>query len=544
MSAISQVALAAVDAPRPRVEPSPWRPLQYFTIYRILLATVMLVLMLTGQTPRVAGPMDVDLFRQATVAYLVFSGVAAIAAFTRRPQLDVQIVLPVIVDIAALTIMLHASGGVTGGFGILLLVAVAGGSILAQGRMALVFAALASLAVLGQQLYIASEFGSRLTNYPYAGLLGATLFVTAFLAYSSARRIRASEALAARREVDIANLAQLNEHIIARMQSGILVVDATETIRLMNQSARELLGVGDELRSEKIRSALPELGQLLDVWKADSLISSHLVRPRANEIDLVASFAAVGEAAGGGILVFLEDNSALLQRAQQLKLASLGRLAASIAHEIRNPLSAVNHAAQLLAEAPTLDSSDVRLIHIIQANSKRMNEIVENVLALGRGKPAEPQSVVLLSWLNEFAAEIRSHLGMSEDRVECSVEPQTLRVKVDPVQLRQIVWNLCENAMQHAGAAGIISLCGRVSEQTMRPYLEVRDNGPGIAPDVQEHLFEPFFTTRSGGTGLGLYIGKELCEGNKATLNHMPTEEGCCFRVSFPDPRRQSVIHP
>lgn len=519
-----------------------WKPLRYFIIYRLTLAGLLVVLYFWGVTPLPVGYYDTELFRNAAVGYLLFAIVAATAGQLRTPAFDAQVMIQVFADIIAITLLMHASGGVSSGFGMLLLVAIAGGSVLTRGRIAILFAAMASIAVLSQQIFVWLTSPFPVTHYTHAGILGASLFATAYLAHLSARRIRMSEALAARREVDLANLSQLNEHIISRMQSGILVVDANNRVRLVNESARHMLGLKAHDEGARIEIIVPKLAGLLQTWRGDRSRPSHLFQHDSTQMKLICSFAGIGQGAADGVLMFLEDASALTQQAQQLKLASLGRMAASIAHEIRNPLGAISHAGQLLSESSRLKEGDRRLTEMIRENSIRMNAIIENVLRISRGKPAKPQLLELKPWLEEFAQTFTQASGISKDGFEVSVEPEVIRVKVDPSQLHQVVWNLCENGLNHSNGAPCIQLSARISASTERPYLDIRDNGDGIPEGEQEHIFEPFFTTRDDGSGLGLYIARELCEGNQAALNYVPCEEGACFRISFSDPRREGVV--
>ena len=254
---------------------------------------------------------------------------------------------------------------------------------------------------------------------------------------------------------------------------------------------------------------------------------------------LICSFAGIGENARDGVLVFLEDAAALTQQAQQLKLASLGRMAASIAHEIRNPLGAISHAGQLLSESNNLDGSEQRLTEMIRENSIRMNVIIENVLQLSRRKPAEPKILALHSWLHEFTLNFADGNQIRPDSIRVSVEPGDLQVRADPSHLYQVVWNLCENGLRHCNGEPVITIEAGISSGTQRPFLDVRDNGDGISVERVEQIFEPFYTTRADGSGLGLYIARELCEGNKATLDYVPGEKGACFRISFSGLQRE-----
>ena len=524
-------------APKPA-----WQALLYFSAYRVLLAGLLISLVILGASPRVLGGLDFGLFTLVCGAYFGFGVLTAAASYWQWPRFRVQIVTQVVVDILALTILMHASGGVTSGFGLLLVVAIAGGSILTEGRIAILFAAVASIAVLGQQLYLWHLNPWTFTNYPHAGMLGAAFFATAYIAYISARRIRTSEALAARREVDLANLAQLNEHIIQRMQSGIVIVDADERVRMVNRSAERLLGLTGPSEGRTLRVLAPELDSLLCRWQDDMGQSTYMMEAAAARLTLQSSFAALGPAASQGTLVFLEDASAMNQRAQELKLASLGRLAGSIAHEIRNPLSAVSHANQLLGESENLDRGDQRLLRIIRDNAERMNTIVENVLQLGRGKAAVPQKFELGPWMEAFVAEFIANSSAQADQLRVSLSQDLREVRFDPSQLHQVVWNLCENGLRHAGSPPLLEVRAGVALETHRPYLEIVDNGDGISASMREQVFEPFFTTRVDGTGLGLYVARELCEGNQASLTLLNNNSGCCFRITFADPRRRGAL--
>ena len=519
-----------------------WRPLHYFNAYRLLLAGLFLGLVVWGDAPRPLGESNIGLFRAAALFYLLFGLSSAVAGRLRRPDFDTQVVLQIYVDIFTISIFMHASGGVSSGFGVLLVVAIAGGSILSGGGVALLFAATSALAVLGQQYYGWATGLFATASFAHVGMLAAAFFASAYLTYISARRIRISEELAAEREVDLANLAQLNEHIIRRMQAGILAIDSQGHIRLMNRSAQRLLGVSRESGGKQLNHVLRDLAELMQEWREDISRATHIFRPEGTETKVTASFAAIGAQASDGVLVFLEDASGLAQRAQQLKLAGLGRLAASIAHEIRNPLGAISHAGQLLSESTNLDKSDRRLNHMILDNAERMNAIIEDVLQLSRGKPAEPETVALASWLDGFVADFVTTNVAASDAISVRVEPPDLEVRFDPNQLRQVIWNLCENGLRHSNSDPGLELNAGLGEKTLRPYLEVQDHGEGIPVEVEEQIFEPFYTTRVDGTGLGLYLARELCEGNQASLNLMRGQGGGRFRVTFSHPGRQDVL--
>ena len=228
-------------------------------------------------------------------------------------------------------------------------------------------------------------------------------------------------------------------------------------------------------------------------------------------------------------------------RVQQSKLASLGRLSASIAHEIRNPVGAMSHAAQLLGESAALSEDDIRLTEIIQTHSSRVSHIIDNVLQLSRRESSRPERLPLKSWLDEFADEFVRTLELQEGEFSIAEIAPDIEARIDKGHLHQVLWNLCDNAVKYASETGGILVeiqAGRM-RGVGRPYIEVLDCGLGIDPAMADKIFEPFFTARSGGTGLGLYISRELCELNRATLVYLDRPGGgSIFRIVFADPDR------
>ena len=231
----------------------------------------------------------------------------------------------------------------------------------------------------------------------------------------------------------------------------------------------------------------------------------------------------------------------MAERVQQSKLAALGRLSASIAHEIRNPVGAMSHAGQLLAESPNVSAGDRRLTDIIRSNSERVSTIINNVLQLSRRESTEPTRLTLGDWLKEFLAEFSETMQVSLDEIGVHDASGELEVRFDPSHLHQVVWNLCDNAIKYGELRDGIKAQIRLSRlsPSYRPYLEVADRGSGIEPQAADRIFEPFFTGRKGGTGLGLFIARELCQLNRAVLLYEPRlGGGSIFRVVFSDPQR------
>ncbi len=324
------------------------------------------------------------------------------------------------------------------------------------------------------------------------------------------------------------------------MRTGIIVVDADDRPRVLNQSARSLLGLADH---DGTAPALPQpLLDRLQAWRADTRVRTGPFDIAPTTPEIRANFSAVRpERPDADIIVFLEDTVEIQQQAQQLKLAALGRLSASIAHEIRNPLGAISHAGQLLSESRNLDKGDTRLTDIINMQSKRMNGVIEDVLELSRRKPPQPSRINLRTWLDEFVTQFRQSIEDPAD-IYVNVQPNTTEVRVDPGHLTQALTNLALNGLRYSKertGEATLSIEGGIDPTTDRPYLNVIDSGPGVPRDQVDNLFEPFFTTERTGTGLGLYLTRELCEANQARVTYTRDQRGgSCFRITFAHPDR------
>lgn len=504
-----------------------WRPLRVLSYYRLAVAAVLLLIFLgTYHTDRALAESP-SLFLGTTLGYLIFGLLALALIWRRRPSYTPQVHLQVILDLLAFEVLIYASGSVGNGLGVLMVVALAGASLLLSTRTASFYASLAVVLLLGQQVWSHLLHGAPLVGYSQVGALGVGLLATAVAGSLLARRAQESQQLADRRRQDIDELRSLNTLIVQQLQAGVIVLDAAGGIRSINQSGWRLLGQPPQTIGLGLDRISRGLHKALNRWrsKADAeqevSVAGHEVR---------VQFRPVGD----GCIVFLEDLTALKGRVQQEKLASLGRLTASIAHEIRNPLSAIRHAAQLLEEVETLDEADRRLTEIVRNQSDRLNSVVNSVLQLSRRQQPDRQRLRLQPWLAWYVTELR-RMDPGVGQIELAVEPPSLEIGFDPNHLQQVVGNLVSNARSHSGLAPselVLRFQGLVDE-TGRPALEISDNGRGVSAEQAGQLFEPFFTTAAHGTGLGLYLCRELCELNLASLRHVATDTGACFRLSF-----------
>ena len=252
----------------------------------------------------------------------------------------------------------------------------------------------------------------RRSDFASAGIIGALIFIVTLGVGPLARNLRESEERVRQREVDVANLAELNQYIVQHLRESILVVDANDTIRLINESAAMLLQGASTSRERRWRS-LAASADLLDTWRrrADDWQLSTLTMLASDGGSLVQPhFVSLDSSGKGPTLVFLEDTTLIAERVQQSKLAALGRLSASIAHEIRNPVGAMSHAGQLLAESPALSPQERRLTDIITKNGERVSTIINNVLQLSRRDQTRPERIELNAWLGGFPGGVQPDL--------------------------------------------------------------------------------------------------------------------------------------
>jgi two-component system sensor histidine kinase PilS (NtrC family) len=521
-----------------------WRVMGLTNLYRLLVASGLFIVALfpTGQEVlSILQPQHMLL----TCTLWIIAGLG-LMAMRRLPVAELRWLTRThaVVDSIAIGFVLWSADGVSSGLGILLLLPIGAMAALSTNRDAFFIAAVATMAVLLQQLVVNTH--STDAVYLSAGMLGIVLFITALSVRLLTNRLTESEALVRRQEIDLANLAQLSQYIVQHLRESILVVDEQDRIRLINESAAQMLGDVVAIPGALLGEVSPRLLFLLTGWRQHGQTNRDSSFVAADGSRLIQPhFARLGSLQPTPVLVFLEDPAALAAKVQQTKLAALGQLSAGIAHEIRNPIGAMSHAGQLLAESPAISAQDRRLTQIIVENAARVSRIVSNVLEMSRRGNFQPERIDLPSWLHDFQAEFCATMQLPEGALRVLSPPQSeahLTINVDPSQLRQVVWNLCQNAITHGKPAdGDIDVrlrYGRLGSNG-RPFLEVVDRGPGISHEDSEHAFEPFFTRTAQGTGLGLFLARELAQTNGATLLlESPPEGGTVFRLVFSDPSR------
>ncbi|MBV1911419.1 MAG: hypothetical protein KUG78_19155 [Kangiellaceae bacterium] len=517
-----------------RVAITSWRALQIFSAYRILLSVTFVIIVLAQPTASFIGSAEKNLFEAVSIMYLSFSIISQIATYHRK-HFDLQLQLSVLTDIFLIALLMHASGGVNSGLGMLIAVSTFAATILLNRPSALGYPVLASIVVVSEEFYSIAINLRVETSISQTGILTVTYLCTGLMAFYLSRRIKESEITAEQSIQGLASMEKLNEEIIQYMSTGVIVIDNYQNIRLINRSAWVHLGMPESTQSKKLEQIATPLARQLKLWKTKKFYRPKPFQNTATGPNLLPKFSPIGDTKESAI-IFLDDTSVLNQQAQNLKLASLGRLTASIAHEIRNPLGALSHAAQLLKESDALDAPNLELVQMVENNASRVNGIIENIMQLSVRKSAQVKEVNL----NRYLANLKNEYLLDKPKnylVHLRATSDDIHVLFDYTQLRQIITNLLDNGIRYSelntGEASI-TLMIATEPQNNTPFLDVVDKGEGIAPDVAEKIFEPFFTTTTSGTGLGLYLSRELCEANRARLDHIPlTAGGSCFRISF-----------
>ncbi len=527
-----------------------WRTLLTFSITRIVIAVLLMVYLSVSMRHVSLQSPDVDAWRIAG-AYLglAFIFVVLVVRYPRRYYL--QLIIQLNVDLFVVSTLYAMVGGARSGLAILYLFPLAGGAILAPLTLALFFASVATLFLLIDSSYRSLTLNSDSSLFE-AGLYGAAFLAAAFVINQLAAKLVRQEALANRRGINLEVQEAINRLVIADMGDGILVVGSGGEIYTANPAAEQMLGlripyheplrrltdlhtlapIADAFFVWLLRAPNedhePEQAKLVTVKPGDDFYYANSARALRRElvIHLKLRFAKV-DAVGlhfDRTVIFLQDVTEIENQAQQLKLASMGRLTASIAHEVRNPLAAIAHAAALLKEEDSTPAQS-RLLKIVGDNVERLDRIIKDILDLSRKAHSHHEALALAPFFAETIGEFCLANQLAEDVIQV-LGMDDCRVWFDPLHLREVIVNLLTNALRYAsarpGSIRIFALVGLAH----RLELHVQDDGPGMSQEVRAHLFEPFYTTSNKGTGLGLYLARELCLNNGGMIDYEYRIEG------------------
>jgi len=503
-----------------------WKSLRYFNLYRFAVASLLFFsALLYPSALLVLTPQQGLLHLLLASAYLVSTALTVILAYRHRQHASMQLTASVMVDVVVVTWLIHVGGGLGSGLGSMLLVTLAGAGLVGQGRLVLFYAAMATLAVLFEQSYRATlhnDFDAA--GFFHTGIFCAGFFAVAVSARLLARRVITNEVLARQRGVDLNNQTVISQRVIEEMQDGVLVLSRTGQVRQSNPRARQLLALHG---GSEVSECSTELMQGFVDWCRDPGDEDALVSVPASGMQLRARFVGTASTEND-VLVFLEDIGRLQEQARQIKLAALGRLTANIAHGIRNPLSAISHAGELLREERRGELYE-RLLRIVLDNTQRLERIVNDILELGRRDRSYRERIDLREVLPSFIEEYRVKENLPAEVVGLEISG-VATLCFDRSHFHRVLWNLMGNALRHSQRAAN-SICLLVCDAPADGQLELHviDDGQGVDDTCREQIFEPFFTTHHRGTGLGLYIARELCEANGAQLELQKSGPGADF---------------
>lgn len=523
------VMLSMAGAGSERFSEAHWKSLRYFNLYRFAVAALLFFPALLYPTafPILSPHQSLQHLVLAAV-YLLSTAMSVIVAYCHRRHSNMQLTASVLVDVLIMTLLIGVGGGLGSGLGSMLLVTLAGAGLVGQGRLVLFYAATATLAVLLEQSYRALQHDLDAAGFFHAGVLSAGFFAVAVSARLLARRVIANEELARQRGIDLSNQTLVSQRAIEEMQDGVLVLRNDRRVRQSNPRARQLLALRDA-NEILLAECSPELEQGFVDWGQGGSEAAVLVRVPASGAQLRARFVRT-ESTESDVLVFLEDMGRLREQAQQLKLAALGRLTANIAHEIRNPLSAISHAGELLREERRGEMHE-RLLRIVRDNTQRLERIVTDVLELGRRDRIYSELINLREALPPVVEEHLVNERLPADVVRIEVSGPAV-LCFDRSHFHQVLSNLLGNALRHSQrTAGSVRLVVCPATSDVQVELHVIDDGEGVGAACREQIFEPFFTTHNRGTGLGLYIARELCDANGAQLELQWSGLGADFRL-------------
>ena len=553
-----------------------------YSSYRFIVSLFSMLLVYI--TVRADGSASLPSFLQQTVLsfYVLLSLILLGLFYTVGKNMRRQLAFGLALDVIILSLLLYTAGAPDLQLTMLYMVVVAASFMLLHASQALIITLLAIIFVIYQQFFYAIANSMSLANLGDALLMSASFLAVGGLSWSISQRLVQLEKVAAIHVKEVERLNVINKEVITQMANGVIVIDGQDVV-LANLAAHQLLSIpnhsllvptdtaigaikpSSDIRkhalSEKDTKPLSDFQQQLrkqhrQLFDACLSIATGQSRTFVYELPAVANTSVVGKLRVEIIplkddskLIILEDLRREQASAQQLKLASLGQLTASIAHEIRNPLAAISQASQLLIEDvlesemaadkittnPNNDrlnseiASNHELYKMIFAQTKRVNRIIEDVLKLSRQQTANQQTIILADWMPKFL----DNYFQSHD-VFLHVNTNNT-VSFDTHQLEQVLINLINNGLRHSSYVhphAFVEIEIYCADNEV--IIDVLDDGAGVGTDDLIHLFNPFFTTDKAGTGLGLYLSQAFCEANHARLFYVPDYKKTCFRLIAP----------
>ncbi len=542
--------------------------LDWLVKVRIILITLLLVIEL-AITRLTTTNVDTRVFLGVIAGWGVASGILWVAA-ARWPASLYQLRAQVLADLVFATAVIWATGGIDTSFNFLFPLIIIVASILLSRAEAYLTAAF-SFVTLGAILELSyfDLIPSYSSTRPDAKSLQAVVFINlvgyGLVAYFSNRlttRLKQTSTELADQRGALENLQALHEKVVNAISGGLITTDLNGAVKLVNPAARRLLG-----RSEDGTMEGESVDALFDVAlprpRGGEPVTRVEVRartPRGEERIFGVSVSALQvpvrlngtqsqELQTVGLVYTFNDLTEIRRLEQELRLkdrlAAIGRLAAGIAHEIRNPLSSISGSVQVLSGIATLTDNQRALVQIVTRESERLNTIISDFLSYSRDRNFQMAPVELRSLLEDTLTLLQNQPGEVDLVREFAAEEAWVNGDAD--RLKQVFWNLSDNALKAMTATPKtgkrMALTVRLAAAGDEWQVGFRDTGPGINPQLNEKLFEPFQSGFTGGTGLGLAIVYQILQAHGARISVRSDQgRGTEFTLSFRKTARPEVM--
>ncbi len=499
-----------------------------YTSYRLFLALGLFALLLVSFNDLMIGARHPEFYCAVSSAYALLC-IINFLTFKFYPfKLQRQVFIYLIIDLTHLTLILFLSSGPNIAIILLFMVVVLASTMLLSSRQALIITLASIIAVVYQQFFFTIFDGERVSFIGTSSLITLVFLSTYALGQIAVKRLHFVESVAVNQTKAILQLQQINQNIIEQLDTGFVVLSGGQgQIITLNDAARNLLKISEKdlQRSPSLEKLLPELYRQLLIHSLQHFRGIFQFS-LDQESGLSIQYRPITTQQQQLTLLIIESLDRINQQVQQLKLASIGQLSASIAHEIRNPLAAISQANELLEE--DIGDDQKVLTQMIQKQCLRINRTIEDTLSMSRQNQTIPELIVFYPWLKEFIAEDLTDI---QRFLRLTIEDGT-KLCFDPHQLRLVLINLIRNAIRHGHEhqpdSRVDIRAHRAGDMT---FIDIIDQGTGVPDQQQNNLFEPFHSTATNGTGLGLYLSKTFCEANHARLKYIPQTQGACFRI-------------
>lgn len=470
-----------------------------------------------------------------TFLYLIFA-IFFVVIYFYHPR-NLLLMASLTIDVLALSIMLYFSGGNDLQITLLFFVQVACSYMLVRSNQAVLLTFFAISLVIYQSVYQPAKksMGVSYELFSDIGIIITSFIVVAYLSYTLAKRVKQIEIMSEKQTNEVHAVNTINKKIVQIIEQGVIVISHKLEIVVANDTAVEQLNLPNQIENFYLTHTKPELATLLlPIIKNDeeTLIYRQKKSYKNQESIFFADYRLrITQLDKKYALILIQDLRREQAHAQQLKLASLGQLTASIAHEIRNPLGAISQASQMLIEEVqdpngTLSDEHAFLYETVYKQTIRVNQIIEDVLKLSRQQKPNQSYINPCTWLSEL---IKENFIEHDVFLHCKTEYGFL---FDPYQLEQVLTNLIKNGLRFCSKShphAFVTL--EVYDDSRYIYIDVIDTGAGVPEHHIQDLFNPFFTTDNDGTGLGLYLSQSFCQANHADLEYVPDHEHTCFRI-------------